>query len=870
MLGPGLRVLLTFGAIGGIVRLAAPPPPPDDAEGLAASLGRAAGVASVKPEDVRWEPSEGMVTDALRGRFALYLAAAEPGAPRDVWRARVRLSPDGRPLEILDAHDLTSTPLGDDHALILRDRYAAFATTAYGQEQSVTLLDLSGEGERNRSTTAIDRAMSAITNVQQTGSSTGIGRVDVTLDRPARALGLALEQESLRIDLPGAAASVQHASLDATSGELDPQASGLGLHALPSLHLPKRLSHWAVDTARAVSWIGPEPIAWLEGAAFGVADSVKKLAYKVKGGEAGDVLATVAEPPPPLLDTSEASLDAGHWPPPRITPIWKTPEEGEGEWVQASPPWLRRVPRTDASAPPAFLRTFVRPDEERPYAKVILVAMDTRQLDLEMEGGVEDPQPLTGPHGAGRLPRDPGTYRRVVAAFNGAFKTEHGHYGMMVHRRILLPPVPGAASVVVLKDGRVGLGTWGAAKQLGAPPAPPAITGIADFDISSFRQNLDALVDRGQVNPSGRSLWGYTLPGKGVQTERSALCVTNAGHLFYGWGDDVSATTLGKAMRMAGCDYGMHLDMNPYHTGFMFTNIEDIEKHRYKTELLSSGMEIAPDRYVQYAPKDFFYVLVHDPSPPGVDGGGAWSPDAGAQPAPEWMAGIWSTKLDTRDGVVELVDVESGRARWRVCAGAKEAPGTQALRELPDEDKKRVLFAVGLGVAPERHPRGIATDGRLAVPVRGAEGWAVLVPGAAGGLTIERAAGQASDSGTSGDLVELPLILDAEGGSAPKTESGTAARVALGTTSDGRVILARGEAAGEKALADALSRAGCTRAVALDRGESARGLFDRAGLASPPRARYEESVLYAIATPMKPRAFRFDAQAPAPAPQAKK
>ena len=27
--------------------------------------------------------------------------------------------------------------------------------------------------------------------------------------------------------------------------------------------------------------------------------------------------------------------------------------------------------------------------------------------------------------------------------------------------------------------------------------------------------------------------------------------------MIYAWGDDVSATALGKAMRSAGCDYGM-------------------------------------------------------------------------------------------------------------------------------------------------------------------------------------------------------------------------------------------------------------------------------------------------------------------------
>jgi hypothetical protein len=264
--------------------------------------------------------------------------------------------------------------------------------------------------------------------------------------------------------------------------------------------------------------------------------------------------------------------------------------------------------------------------------------MDTRQLDFDMEAGMEDPEPLTGPHGTGRIPRDPAVYRRVAAAFNGAFKTEHGHYGMMVHKRVLLPPVPGAATVVVLDDGRVGFGSWAVERKA------PGIPGISDDDIASFRQNLVPLVDHGQANPTGRNLWGFTLPGKGAQTERSGLCVTSSGHLLYAWGDDVSATTLAKAMTMAACDYALHLDMNPYHTGFIFTAIDDLAGKKYKSQLLTPAMSIPSDRYILYAPKDFFYAMVHDPTPPAVDGAAAWSADGGAQPSPAWMPGVWSTR----------------------------------------------------------------------------------------------------------------------------------------------------------------------------------------------------------------------------------
>jgi hypothetical protein len=829
--------------------------PGRDLDALARALGHAARApaaggtldAEVSTPDIRWEPSGGMLADAVVGRWVLFLARQPGEETRDVWRARVRLSPEGDVLDIADARGLTSTPLGDDHALVVQGERAAFATRAYGREQSVTALDLGGEGAQNRAEKLGDRIMAAITDWQQTGSFDGVARIDVTLEAPASAAGLALDDNELAIALyegEVARGATRTVRLDLARGELEEPSAGLRADA--SMHLPKRFSHWTVDTLRAVPWIGAAPIAWVEDEALSARDAYRRLTFH-SSGSATDVVAT-ADPPPPVLDTSEASVEEAHWPPARIPTIWKEPEEGEGEWAVPDVPWLRKVPGTLAEAPSAFYRTFVRPDEQRPYARVLLVAMDLRQLDLDMEAGVEDPEPLTGPHGTGRIPRDPAIYHRIAAAFNGAFKTEHGHYGMMVKRRVLLPPVPGSATVVVLDDGRVGFGTWGAERKVGG------IVGVANDAIVSFRQNLDPLVDRGEVNPTGRNLWGFTLPGKGVQTERSGLCVTASGHLLYAWGDDVSATNLAKALKMAGCDYAMHLDMNPYHTGFLFTAIDDLPAKKYKSQLLTSGMSIPTERYIQYAPKDFFYVMVHDPTPPGIDGATPWEPDGGAQPPPHWMPGVWTAHVDGSQGTVELTDVEPGRAIWRVRAGANESPAAAPLRELTGDDTKRVLLAAGAGLATDKRPRGIATDGRLAVPVHGGADSGLLVVQADGRLTIVREAPALDDHG---DLLELPLLLW-DGAQQPAAGGAVEPRAAIGVTPSGRVLLARGSFGSVAPLGEALLRAGCTRALVLDRGTRATAFVDRAATANPPRGRYDETVLYAVASPLRPRGFRFD------------
>jgi hypothetical protein len=817
-----------------------------DLDALARGLSRSASGALVSAADIRWEPSGGAIWDATFGRHVLFLARDTDEDTRDVWRARVRVSPEGGVIEVLDAHDLTNTPLGDDHELVVRGTHAAFATRAYGQEQSLTALDVAGEGVANRAEGFADQLMAAFTNMQQTGTLEGIGRVDITLESPAAAVALAVNDAALDIALYDGdhrqPPQTRKARLDLARGELVSVAPGMRANA--SLHLPKRFSHWTVDTLRAVPWIGPAPVARLEDAALAVRDSYRRLVFRASG-QSADVIAS-GDPAPPALDATQSSSQEAAWPPPSIPTMWKSREKGEGDWKPPDVPWLRAVPGVSADAPSPFYVTFVRPDDERPYAKVLLVAMDTRQLDLDMEAGSEDPEPLTGPHGTGRIPRDPAVYRRVIAAFNGAFKTEHGHYGMMVHRHILLPPAPSAATVLVLDDGRIGFGTWGGERRVGG------VDGVGDDAIVSYRQNLEPLIDHGQVNPTGRNLWGFTLPGKGAQTERSAFCVTTSGHLIYAWGDDVSATTLAKAMKMGGCDYGMHLDMNPYHTGFLWTAIDELPR-KYRSQLLTPAMSIQPERYILYSPKDFFYVLAHDSRPPPVEGANAWEADGGTQPPPHWMPGLWSTRLP---GGIELLDVEPGRATWRVRAGVRESPAANPLRELTGDEAGRVLFAVGAGIAPEKKPRGLATDGRLAVVVHGGADSGALLVGADGMLSIVRATDVEVVDGHS-DMLELPIVL--WDGKAEVVASGAVeTRAAIGWSPGGRVVVARGALSSAGPLADALARAGCTRALSLDRGVPVSTFLDRSGTANPPRGRYDESVLYAISATLRPRGFRFD------------
>jgi len=849
-------------------------PAPRDVASLSRALGEEIH-GFVRSEDVRWEPSRGAVADLLSGRFALLLGSDVDSGPRDVYRARIRVTPEGRVVGIASVCNLTATPLGDDHSLVVSGSRAAYATLAFGQQQSVTALDLSGEHVQNAARSWRDRVMAALTNWQLTGSIAGIGRLDLVLEQPSRRVGLELVADALGVSLADDDVSTvptRVARILYETGELATPAPP-GMRVEPRHHLPKPFVFWMVDTLRAVSWIGPAPVAWLEEKAFALRDRVRRAVFYTtssKGSYRRDELADSSEmkspPAAAVLDGSEAAQDRAHWPPPPIAPRLRAPEAGEGVWTAPSQPWIRKSPLLAGSdpVPSMFYRTFVRPDDQRPYAKVVMVAMDMRQLDLAMEAGSEDPKPLTGSPGPGRLPRDPAVYTRVAAAFNGGFKTEHGSYGMMVNRRVLLPPQPGAATVIVTSDERVGLGSWGNSRDISG------IEGVDARAIVSFRQNLDPLIDRGQLNPSHRTQWGFTLPGTSMQTERSGLCVTAAGHLIYAWGDDLSATALATAMGMASCVYGMHLDMNPHHTGFMFTNITDLRARSYKSDLLDKQMGIDTTRFVEYAPKDFFYVMVHDPAPPALAENSdaqrpvatKWEPDPGLQPAPSWSPGLWRL----RDHDVELLTIEPGRASYRLRAGMREPDsktGIGRAHDLAEPDARRVLLAVTLGVSEVKRPHGLAADGRIALAPSAGDGFAALVVSPQGALRLEPAHAVTSVA-PHADAAELPLLIES-GRLVERHADASRTYAALGFTKANRVYIARvASPVAPRLLADVLLRAGCISAVLLDRGAGERGTVYRAGTPSPPRARYDDSVLYAVGKALVPRAYRFQAEPDAP------
>jgi hypothetical protein len=328
----------------------------------------------------------------------------------------------------------------------------------------------------------------------------------------------------------------------------------------------------------------------------------------------------------------------------------------------------------------------------------------------------------------------------------------------------------------------------------------------------------------------------------GQQTERSGLCITKARHLLYVWGDDVGPDALAKGMQLAGCDFGMHLDMNPFHTGFVFMSFEDAAYQRGKSETLTPLMAIANRRYIDYNPKDFFFATLRDVAPPS-SGGTTWSADDGIQPPPKWIPGIQRASVNG----VAVTSFEPGRVRWTVRAGLDEAKGTAAPREIDGDDAKRVITAIGVGVA-DKHGYGLSIGGK---PVTTLGGEASLTIDASGRIAI-RTAGEPTTGAI--DVVQGPLIVS-DGKVGEARGGADHVRVGVGVTKEGRVMVARGKVS-EQQIAEALVAAGCVRAIG---GRGANDAFvARAGTPEPPMHTYPQTTLYGIAQPMLPRAFRFD------------
>lgn len=595
----------------------------------------------VEPSTIVWLEED---AGPLSMRSAAFLGRRE-GELSDLYVADVRGGGGGTALDVAWLTNVTRTASAEETPPLRMGRHLALATRVGDRFDAVVVLDTGGEPEAlTAGWSTLARLQNAVTNLQETGRTSGLGQRRYQL--AARAAELRIEQRGghFLVVADGALLEIDPARERPVEGaelvEIQPQTKG-----------ERGLVAWAVDTVRNVSWIGPEPIEWLEHRVFSVKDSAERAWHGVFG--APDTAEAVAEElaMPEAVDEeriamlTETDPELG-WPPAPLDPvITDPPVEGEGRWIPVvDDPYVNAYP----GAPPAFFQTFLRADPERAYNRVYVTLWDPRQVQLRMAAGTREPESATGQRGAGTIPRDEPTLRHLVGAFNGGFQALHGEFGMMADGRVYLPPKPWAATVAVFEDGRVGMGSWPAPDWRGAYYDERLANRQIPEGMVDFRQNLTSVVEDGRYNPWQRWYWGAAprTADEQTNTTRSGLCLTDGGFMAFFWGTGVGPDALGAAMIQARCARGLHLDMNNPHCGFEFFApippgvtppplarrpraesewegafpLTDGWRLRARRAVRSMGMPFP--RYSERDGRDFFYLVLRPvlPGPPIGEG----------------------------------------------------------------------------------------------------------------------------------------------------------------------------------------------------------------------------------------------------------
>jgi len=826
--------LLSAACVCGVgLTLAGSRPDTQDVQGLAKLLDES---FHLTPERLVWEPSRGLGFDFLLGRPLLFEARDQQNAasgPRDIFRVLVRLSPEGKVLDLGEPHNLTNTSKSDEHQLDGNHSYAAWITEAALGPPSISILRF---GPRSGDPAAgwLDHLQLGVTAWLDTGTFKGLDRIDIIGPTAQSDLSLLLGEQELRLVT---AQGNQHAEQSVPSNQWA-HAETIAAHASLSSGVGAR---WVNRDRKAIPWShffantlrrqwGTTFVARLESTLFSARDGVLRTSYDL-----GHLATDEPAPPAPSPAPSPAHPN---WPPARLSSGSSSP--ADGTW-QA---WTSRL--VSAEGEPLFYRTLLHPDPKRPYAELHLVAFDMRRLELGVRAGYEDPEPETGPPGSGHVPLE--IAPEIVATFNGAFKSTHGGYGMKAEGRVLRSPVVGAATVRVDAGGRVGLGTWQASDQASS--------------YVELRQNLDPLLDQGAVNPRGRTTWGEHVDATGVAIERSALCLHESGHLLYAWATEATGHSLAEGLRQAGCRFAMHLDMNPGHCTFALNKIESVDPLRAAGELLDPRMKANETRYVRWSPKDFFYLAKRRPGSVPLErtleksARAAFQPDPGRQPAPSSIPGVfsWTKKLGPLSLSILRIDPE--RVKYQLLQGSAEGlPPSAPLPELDEKTHPLALVALGLGHQTYGSRPGLSVDRQVVVPharsyatllLRGDQQLQILAPGEP----------PPEEPGTI--AVQLPaLARDAALLDAAKELGGRRARHALCMDASGALYFGQLEHDTVAPLVQSLLDLGCNLVLEADRGSHSPTYVARAQTETLPQTGLVQTVLYALDREMQPYTYHF-------------
>mgnify|MGYP000908345540 CR=1 FL=1 len=337
------------------------------------------------------------------------------------------------------------------------------------------------------------------------------------------------------------------------------------------------------------SLVGPGPVAWAEDTAYGVADW---LNLHTRGGEAPKTYwePAATDPTVPAAAAPGEPDPMADAPKPATPPFENVAADGDGQWLPMRAPWDK--------GPIALYKTLLHPDKNRPFAAVAVVAMHTRDLEIHLVAGTDEPksQHVFRADRPGLIPE--AHHDLVVAAFNGGFKAMHGNYGMRIGERLFIPPRGIACDVGRNEEGGLVIGTHDALTEV-------------EPTLVWYRQTPPCLVEGGAPNPGllhefNRN-WGATVGGDTI-IRRSAIGLSqDKKYLFYALGDAVTAQSLGRALLTVGAHDAAQLDVNYSYPRFLL--FERGEGGPSATGPIIPDIKYNPADYVRTASqRDFFYV----------------------------------------------------------------------------------------------------------------------------------------------------------------------------------------------------------------------------------------------------------------------
>jgi len=356
---------------------------------------------------------------------------------------------------------------------------------------------------------------------------------------------------------------------------------------------------------------GDRIVAALETTLFKLQDGVRNLEYTLGVAPAASpwsVPTTIAPPVPkptikpkvlvkkPTSTPAPTQPDTGvivlptstpepAWMPPPATPL------GVLFGVAVWEPYIQ-----DAQGRMLAYRTFVQPDADRPYAMTGIVAFDLEHTRLHFVLGFADPYAVgIAKKGTGKIADQDQEVGRLLAAFNGGFKYEHGAFGAMADGYTSAPPRNGLGTLAIYKDGHIRMGVWGA--DITASP-----------EMVAFRQNGPLMIQNGVLDKAVNdpSQWGYTVSG-GTVTWRSGVAISqDEKTLYYLACQYCDISSLSKAMQTVNPQTAMQLDINNFWVHF--TVFKDDNGTLAPQALFPKEMSSNLERFLNPYPRDFFYV----------------------------------------------------------------------------------------------------------------------------------------------------------------------------------------------------------------------------------------------------------------------